>query len=90
LQFPYQTLTNKFQTLMGRLSTLRTRSEYLHCEKCIKLKLIDKWCDPGNQSFCHSAQRQGLIYFADWHHPSAYGAFFNGEYMKTLYEQFIS
>lgn len=56
---------------MDRFPTLRKRSELLHCDKCIKLKLIDFWC--GNDTFCHSVQNQGLIYFADWHHPSSYG-----------------
>jgi hypothetical protein len=61
----------------------------LHCEKCIKLKFIDFWCGKNDSSFCHSAQENGLIYFADQHHPSAYGSFFNAEHMKGLFETFI-
>ena len=75
---------------MEQAPTLRIRSENIHCEKCIKLKLIDKWCDgKSNTSFCHSAQKQGLIYFADTNHPSAYGSFFNADYMLDLYRKFM-
>lgn len=69
---------------------MRIRSEHIKCKKCIKLKLIDNWCGPGNDSFCHSAQEQGLIYFADWHHPSAFGSFYNANYMKKLYEDVLN
>ncbi|KAI6206896.1 hypothetical protein M3Y94_00966800 [Aphelenchoides besseyi] len=86
---PLDTIGDKPAFLRQQLSTLRTRMEYLECPKCLKMDLITDWCNRTHDNFCHSASPQGIVYFADHHHPSALGSFYNADLMHRMYRQIV-
>ncbi|KAI6190326.1 Odr-3 [Aphelenchoides bicaudatus] len=84
---PLDTIGDSKKALMDKIPTLRMRSEHIKCDKCIKMKFIDNWCHEEND-FCNSVEKQGLIYFADTHHPSVFGSFYNARKMLERYNEF--
>ncbi|KAI6232787.1 hypothetical protein M3Y99_00990200 [Aphelenchoides fujianensis] len=76
-------------TLLERLPTMRKRMEMLELPRTIKLDFIAAWCNRTAGDFCHSTSPQGIIDFADQHHPSALGSFYSADYMRQKYYEFI-
>ncbi|KAI6170702.1 hypothetical protein M3Y97_01120000 [Aphelenchoides bicaudatus] len=85
----WDTIGDKREDLMKRYTPPLTRVEHIKCDKCIKLKFMDLWCPLDEKSFCHSVQKEGLIYFVDRSHPSLYGSFFTGKYILDHYNEFM-
>ncbi|KAI6217105.1 hypothetical protein M3Y99_01784700 [Aphelenchoides fujianensis] len=86
---PLDTIGDKRETLLKRLPTMRKRMEMLQLPRTIKLDFIAAWCNRTAGDFCHSTSPQGIIDFADQHHPSALGSFYSADYMRQKYYEFI-